>query len=54
MAIAELYNRVNSFYRHAFSRGGGGNADRKVVSRGLDFFVNNVVYIYITVWQKIS
>ena len=53
MAIAELYNRVNSFYRHAFSRGGE-NTDRKVVSRGLDFFVNNVVYIYITVWQKIS
>jgi hypothetical protein len=53
MAIAELYNRVNYFYRHAFFWGGE-NVDQKAVSGGARFFVNNVVYIYITVWQKIS
>ena len=55
MAIAELYNRVNSFYRHAFF-GGAENIDREVVSGGLDF-LSTMWYIFIlhiTVWQKIS
>ena len=50
MAIAELYNRVNSFYRHAFF-GGAENIDREVVSGGLDF-LSTMWYIFILQYGK--